>query len=401
MPESTRASRLRAAHRIFAAGSAAVAAAAAILVAAGDAAAQAEITIRGTSKHVISVANFSGSGGADAANIVRADLAKSGFFNIAPNPSGVYSALGGVNGSALAGTLRSPDGKELFSRRYAGPDLRRNAHTFAADIVAEVTGVRGIANSQIAFVAGGSGNKEIYLCDYDGANVRKVTRDGKISVSPSISPDGSQIAYTSYRSGFPDIYLIDLRSGSRSRIINAPGTNSGAAISPDGKKIALTMSWPGNPELFVTGMGGGKGKRLTNTPGVESSPTWSPDGRSLIFTGDSGGRPLLYKMSSGGGGPQRLSVGYNYCTEPNWSPDGKRLAFNIRQGGSHAVAVYDFASGRSKIVASGGAEDPCWGPDSRHLVFAQSGGLVVLDVDSGARRSIVSGMGASEPSWTR
>ena len=50
----------------------------------------------------------------------------------------------------------------------------------------------------------------------------------------------------------------------------------------------------------------------------------------------------------------------------------------------------------------GGASDPCWAPDARHLVAVQSGNLVVLNVLTGSKKTIVSGMGKiSEPAWSR
>jgi TolB protein len=189
-------------------------------------------------------------------------------------------------------------------------------------------------------------------------------------------------------------------TGARHRIIDAPGTNSGAAIAPDARRIALTMSFTGNTELYLTSIGGGRAKRLTQTPGVEASPSWSPDGRELVFASDlGGGGPGLFKISSSGGNPQPLRTGYRHCTEPDWSPDGKRVAFNALTGGQQVV-VLDLASGDTTLIGPG--ENPSWGADSRHLVYARDGSLVMHNVDLGTSVALVTGAGRiSEPSWTR
>jgi TolB protein len=273
-------------------------------------------------------------------------------------------------------------------------------HAFADDIVETLTGHHGIASTTIAFVATHTGRKEIYTASADGSNVVQLTHDNAISVAPRLSADGRRLLYTGYQSGYADVYEIDLGSGSRDRIMKYPGTNSGATYSPDGGRIAVTLSKDGNTELYVTNSGGGNPRRLTRTPGVESSPTWSPDGGEIIYSYDDHGSPQLYRISAGGGEGREISTGRNYNTEPNWSPDGKKVAFNVREGGGFQVAVLDLDGGSTRTMAEG--QDPVWGADSRHLIFASGGGLVLLDTQTGQRSTLVSGLGKiSEPTWSR
>ncbi|MEM8954238.1 MAG: biopolymer transporter Tol [Verrucomicrobiota bacterium] len=361
-----------------------------------------EITIKGSRGFPLAVKKLTGDTGSQATNLLQADLTAAGYFRFRNTPQGSFAAEGSASGNTINGRLLSPDGKELFKRSYSSGQLVRNVHQFADDIVFAVTGKPGIATSQIVFVGTKSGTKELFLCDYDGNNSRQLTRDRAISAAPAINADGSQVVYTGYQSGYPDVYLIDLVSGARSRIINSPGTNSGAAFSPDGNKIALSMSFSGNPEIYVTNAKGKSARQITKHPAVDSSPTWSPDGRHIIFVSDRTGNPQLYTVSASGGSPQRLGVGYGFCTEPSLSPDGQRLAFTVRSGGSNAIAVYHFQTRNSQIVASGGAEDPAWGADSKHLIYTKNNSLYMLDVETGATNRVISGMGRiSEPSWTR
>ena len=195
--------------------------------------------------------------------------------------------------------------------------------------------------------------------------------------------------------------MIDLASGQRQRVVKFPGTNTGASFSPDGSRLAMSCSKDGNPELYVTGVDGGGARRLTHTPGVESSPTWSPDGSEIMYVSDAGGPPQLYRISAGGGSGRRVGTGYGYCTEPDWSPDGKRVAFNVREGGGFAVAVLDLDSGSARIVAGADAQDPVWGADSRHLVYSSGDAITILDVPTGKKTRVASGLGkVSEPAWS-
>jgi TolB protein len=344
------------------------------------------VTVSKSDKLPIAIAGLSP---ADA-KVLQNDLTLSGAFNVVPAGSAQFLVQS-------PGTVADRAGRTVLQK--PGGTGRAAMHAFADDIVETLTGARGFARTKIAFVATKTGKKEIYTCDADGAGLVQLTRDGAISVAPSLSADGRRLLYTGYQSGYADVYEIALGSGARNRIMKYPGTNSGAAFSPDGGRIAVTLSKDGNPELYVTGSGGGGARRLTRTAGVESSPTWSPDGSEIIYSSDDQGGPRLYRISASGGGARAIATGHGYNTEPNWSPDGKKIAFNVRSGGFQ-VAIHDLAGGGTRIVGEG--QDPAWGANSRHVIFASGGALVLLDTLTGQRTTLVSGLGRiSEPTWSR
>ena len=355
------------------------------------------ITIRKGDTVSVALKNLGGAEGPAATKVLQNDLDLSGWFSLTPPERATYIVSGSAAAGSLQGEVTDQRGSIVLQKAYSG-GVRTASHQFADDIVETLTGHKGIAASKIAFVASKTGRKEIYTADYDGQNLRQLTRDASISVAPAIAPDGSRLAYTGYQSGYADIYLIDLASGSRNRIVKFPGTNSGAAFSPDGGQIACTLSKDGNPELYVVGVRGGA-RRLTKTRGVESSPTWSPDGSQIIYSSDERGGPQLFRIGAGGGSGQLISTGYNYCTEPTWSPDGRKVAFTARTGG-FSIGVKDLQSGATNLVTEG--EDPAWGADSRHLIFSSGSSIVLLDVQTGRSVPIITGLGkVSEPTWSR
>ncbi|MFV0416400.1 MAG: biopolymer transporter Tol [Chthoniobacterales bacterium] len=359
------------------------------------------ITIRKTDSVNISNKGITGANGAEINQILSQDLKIAGCFAESDAARASYTISGQSGGSQLQGTIKDNRGNSILTKSYSG-NARSLAHQFADDIVETLTDNVGIATSKIAFVSNRTGQKEVYLADYDGANVRQLTRDRAISVAPALSPDGRNLAYTGYQSGYADIYTVSLGDGARKRVVKFPGTNSGAAWSPDSARIALSVSRDGNPELYVVGSNGRGARRLTRTRGTESSPTWGPGGKEIIYVSDDRGGPALYRISSGGGKGTPVPTGYGYNTEPHWSPDGEKLAFVVRSGG-FSVASKNLRSGQTKIVA-GGAVDPAWAPNSRHLIYASSSGssLVILDTKTGKTYPVVSGLGqVSEPSWAR
>ena len=352
------------------------------------------------SRPAIAFEGFAGGTGASAEEIVREELRRSGRFSDA-GEAGAWMVRATSSAGRIDGALLSAAGAVVFSNHYDRPDLRDNAHAFADDIVAAVTGEPGIALSRLAFVSDRTGSREVYICDSDGQRIEQVTRDGGTCAAPALGPGAVFLTYTGYASGFADVWLVDLTDGRRRRLISAPGTNSGAVFSPDGTRLALTMSAGGNPDLHVTLLGGGRQQRLMESPAVECSPSWAPGGQHLVFVSDATGAPQLYLFSRRKGRAERLVTGHARCTAPDWSPDGQRIAFTAWKGERRSVAIYDLETAAARELLSG-AEDPAWAPDGRHLAAVEGRAIVCLNTATGEKRRLVTGMGrVSEPAWSR
>jgi TolB protein len=347
--------------------------------------------------------SISGPLGGGVTEIVSADLKRTGMISPVGSSSGEYLASGDAGESGVTGRLvNKKTGADVFNQTFNGKG-RLAAHQFADAITQAVTGLPGFASSKLAFIASGSGSKELYQADIDGYNSRAITHDGTISASPDLNRDGTKLAYTSYKSGYPDVYLIDLGSGSRTRIAFFPGINTGPSFSPDGSRIALTLSKDGNPEIYTMSTDGGSLTRITRTRGAETSPSWSPTGDRLVYSSDDRGSPQLFISSATDvSDMDHLVTGNSYCTKPDWSPDGKSIAFTTRIGGQFQIGVFDVASRTAQLITTAGGEDPAWTRDSRHLVYSNNGHLHLLDTVS--RQSLpieINVSGCGEPTVSR
>jgi TolB protein len=248
------------------------------------------------------------------------------------------------------------------------------AHQFSDEIVKYIDGVPGIATSRICFTGGEPGKKEIFIADYDGANVAQVTKHGSISVLPVFSPDGTKIAYVSYKDRYQFIYALDLASGKSTPLSKRVGMNSSPAWAPDGRRLAIVLSKDANSEIYLVNADGGGERRLTNNPAVDTSPTFSPDGSQIAFISDRGGRPQLWVMDAGGGNQRRLSTMPGKYFDPVWSPDGKSIAYVVEGADGFEINVMnaDGSSPRQVTASSGSNEGPSWSADSRHVVFSST-----------------------------
>ncbi len=358
-------------------------------------AADLEIVKTGSVKTSISLQDMLTGGDAAAktfGEVLRADLERSGWFEVTEGSAGIR-VLGAcrVAGNELTGDFRvasTVTGKTLLAESLGGTASRPRllAHRVADAIVEAVKGVPGIASTQIVMVGAGIGKQDLYLCDADGARLRRATHDGAVCLSPAWGRGASEILYTSFHNGYPDAYRIDLDAGRRTRLAAYPGLNSGAVLSPDGKLIAVTLSKDGNPDLYVKDLGSGVLSRITRTPyAAEASPSWSPDGKQLVFVSDRSGRPQLYVQRLFGKTATRLTYEGRENVSPDWSADG-RIAYTSHRDGQYQVCVYDPQTRQHSRITSGPGdwEDPSWARDSRHIVCARTvdyrSNLYILDV---------------------
>jgi len=375
---------------------------------------QGEITEKGYVAIRIAVPYSEASPGAEEASAqiietLRADLAFSGFFDLVDpslyrlaagaKPGDVdfegWAALGAqwmvvsrvkierdrIDLQAWAYDVDTRDehaeGLQLFARRYGGKSgmARRIAHQLADDLIRQYTGRRGVALSRIAFVSRHEDANEIYLMDYDGHRIRRLTTTGTLNLNPVWSPDGTRMAFVSWREESPNIYLMD-NSGKIDRLPAVEGElNASPDWSPDGKKLVYSSDAAGNQELYMLDLASSRNTRLTRSRAIEISPDYAPNGREIAFTSDRSGSPQIYVMDVDGLNTRRISFDSSYSDSAAWSPRGGKLAYVSRdKWGYFQVVIRDLAKNEVTKLTRGrwNSENPRWSPDGRHLVFSSN-----------------------------
>ena len=291
--------------------------------------------------------------------------------------------------------------------RVAQGSQRLAAHRFSEEVIRYLEGTAGSGTSEIIFTGVSGKTKEIYVADYDGANAKKLTDHGSVSIKPKVSPDGNRIAYLSYKDRYSFLYVLDRRTGKSTVLSKEVGLNSAPSWSPDGSRLAMTLSKDGNTEIYLRNPDGSNPVRLTRNKDGDTSPCFSPDGGKIVFVSDRAGKPQIFVMDADGGNQTRLSFHGGKAYDPVWSPDGKKIAF-VSEAKGEGFEIYvmnaDGSSPTQLTNSNGVNESPSWSPDSRHVMFAcnRGGGssLFAVNVTTGQEiRLSKLGVNAEGPSW--
>jgi TolB protein len=282
--------------------------------------------------------------------------------------------------------------KEIFSRKFrvSKDSLRSNAHMIADSLYQAITGKPSIFNSKIFFVSDRTSKKdiekELYIMDFDGRRVDKLTSFNSVVISPSISADNSKIIFSLIAAKKEisrakvrmikniDLKLFDLRSKKIETVSERPGINSGAIFGPSNDVIYLTLSFSGNADIYEMNILSGKMRKVTSHYGDDVDPSITRDGRLMTFLSNRPGRAHIYTMDPSGNEKdvKRISFVGQFNATPRFSPDGKEIAFTSWV--DNGFDLYRVGSDGNNLVRLtkdfGSNEEPSYSPDGEFLIFS-------------------------------
>jgi len=367
------------------------------------------------------------------ANVVAADLGRSGYFKLVESQDsvspddpqrlslpvwkgrGADAVLMGQVLPASAGKLEvrfwlldAVRQTQLAAMAYVSSPagLRVVAHKIADEVHQILLGEPGSYSGRIAYILKRNGRYELQVADVDSQNAVTVTASPEPLISPVWSPDGQRLAYVSFEDKKPVIYVQNLSDGSRRAVAKFRGSNSAPAWSPDGRKLAVTLSKDETSQIYFLDLESGAATRFTRGGALDTEPLFSPDGRWLFFTSNRGGTPQIYKASLVDGSVNRVTFEGSYNVSPALSPDGKILAFVHQRNARFHVAVMDLGSGQMRVLTDTvHDESPSFSPNGRQILYATlvngRGVLATVSVDGKVRQRLSQSGDLREPSWGR
>ncbi len=278
-----------------------------------------------------------------------------------------------------------------------------------------------------------------------------VTTSSEWSAMPSLSRDGHRLIYaTESNRSFVELVPFDPETAE----VDGPPTLAyqGARailscdVSPDGVWLALMASSP-TEDLLLIRPDGSDLRQLTNDPERDRTPYWSPDGRRILFSSNRSGKYEAWTIRPDGSGLTQIThIPDQPVFYPFWSPDGQQIGFYYfsrgtalldlrrstsrprmlppveggqifagsawsKDSGSLAGGISTRQSGGVKGVVllslldnthrhlSKQGYDPVFLRRGRRLLFKEVGNIRLVDLASGAVRTVLSPPSDSSFTW--
>jgi Tol biopolymer transport system component len=281
----------------------------------------------------------------------------------------------------------APDGNSLAVVQYAEDAPAAIATVPAAGgkpktITKPAAGTEGDSSpaiapsgSTVAFVRHSQNGADIFLCEINGDNPRRLTFDDKSIRGIAWTRDGQDLVYAADRMRGWKLWRVQAFGGSprelaiaghqayypavgRNRlaytdsptvaaiwraklggpdgaaaeerpIIRSAGRESAATYSPDGTRIANVSDQTNNDEIYVSDAEGRNRVQLTQLNGPRVGRLrWGPDSKTLIFDASGErGNELYTLVAASGSKPFRVAVN---GSNASISQDGKRIYFQSR-----------------------------------------------------------------------
>lgn len=282
--------------------------------------------------------------------------------------------------------------KEIFTQSFhvKREELRPLAHRISDSIYRAVTGKDSIFNQKIVFISdrtrqGKDAIKELYVMDFDGRRVEKLTNFNSIVLSPAVSPDNTKIMFSVIATHKQvtrekvrmikniDLKIMDISTGKISTISEKPGINAGAIFNHAGNKIYLTLSFSGNADIYEMNLNGTNLRKITSQYADDVDPSITEDGSLMSFLSNRPGRAHIYTLNPNGTEQdvKRISFVGQFNATPRFSPGGKEIVFTSWV--DNAFDLYRIGFDGNNLVRltkdSGSNEEPVYSPDGEFIVF--------------------------------
>lgn len=206
-----------------------------------------------------------------------------------------------------------------------------------------VAGIAWSPNGQEIAVIGGLSDRDVYLINADGTNLRQLTHLSQVGGTLRWSPVGNRLAF----------HFV------------GPATNDVMTVNADGSDL----------------------RNLTAGSGRYASyPEWMPDGNSLVFRDLNGNS--LWRIGADGSGATRLMVWpAQFVSNLRVSHDGLDLAFTAYGCGETVLASVPASGGAPRTLVctpfphslnpsgeNSGGNSPSWCHDDTEILYSQSDG---------------------------
>lgn len=289
------------------------------------------------------------------------------------DPDAVKTLTGG-NGALT--WIFSDDGKEMWRVNDHGqdacsfffPDGKSIVWTSTRDNMAMPVGNWSDSDN---YPQGG----ELYVSDWKGKNIRRMTNNKYYEAEVSVSPDGQWLAFGRQIDGKMDIWVMKTDGTGEFQVTRTADWQEGAPFFLPDNETIIFRGWrkadydnkikPTPMTIFTIRRDGTDWRRHTYDNGMNWHPTPAPDGRHYVYVKAlENNNWEIYLGDLAGGEHRRLTYADKIDILAHISPDGKKMNWGRATGEKFMSNIRTFVMDVSSLNL--GKENyvpfnPAWG----------------------------------------
>jgi Tol biopolymer transport system component len=198
--------------------------------------------------------------------------------------------------------------------------------------------------TRLAFVSDREGSKQVFVSNWNGSGLHRVTSGTGEKIDPSWMPDNKRVVFAQAES--PDGESFNIATVDAGSLVSAPLTHfKGKQVlpraAPDGSAVVYTTNrfWPGW-DVCLWELD--KGFERCVLQGTESfcRAAWSHSSAWLAYSQGSGKTIELWKTNLATGERTRISTETRRAYDAVWGPDDKFIAFAGEKDRDNIFALY-------------------------------------------------------------
>jgi len=237
----------------------------------------------------------------------------------------------------------------------------------------------------------------LYRAPVLGGTPEKLISD--IDSNVSFAPDGKKLVYqvaNNPKAGVFRIVIHSLENGTETTLVTDSMSEwlLDPAWSPDGKTIVVAAVQPGDALSGLVAIDVESGKRKLFVASKDmffGQPVWLPDGRGMLVLGADVylSHQQLFFVSFPPGKLSPITRDTNSYRGFSLAGDGRTVAAILRQTHLNPYVMPDGGSSQARQLTTGSPViDISWTKDGQLITSSASGGLTLLNPDSGAQTPI-------------